>query len=169
MRDYQGYIESDEWARRRQQKISSTFCWHGRVLCDHCRCFVSSNAIDVHHLTYERLGAELPEDLLVLCFWCHKLAHGRSIPDDRDCTPATWTIDELKSAFSKELLKCGDFDDALDAAIMEVIPIVLALPERTYPRPMADVLRDWWQVRGRKVLGPESKESFLALVANVSQ
>lgn len=31
--------------------------------------------LDVHHLTYERIGAELPGDLLVLCRACHDRRH----------------------------------------------------------------------------------------------
>ncbi|MGH2369964.1 MAG: hypothetical protein ACRDI2_17430 [Chloroflexota bacterium] len=32
-------------------------------------------AAEVHHLTYERLGDELPEDLAALCAPCHRGAH----------------------------------------------------------------------------------------------
>jgi hypothetical protein len=31
---------------------------------------------DVHHLTYERLGEERDEDLLVVCCPCHASIHG---------------------------------------------------------------------------------------------
>lgn len=33
-------------------------------------------SLQVHHRTYERLGAELPGDLQVLCPECHRSVHG---------------------------------------------------------------------------------------------
>lgn len=33
--------------------------------------------LDVHHRTYRRLGAELLEDVMVLCRDCHDRIHGR--------------------------------------------------------------------------------------------
>ena len=30
---------------------------------------------EVHHLSYERVGRELPEDLVALCPGCHRRAH----------------------------------------------------------------------------------------------
>lgn len=40
--------------------------------CEECG---SGSDLEVHHLTYERLGCELPEDLRVLCRRCHETAH----------------------------------------------------------------------------------------------
>lgn len=158
MVDYQWYIESQAWASKRQEKIASVFCWNSRVLCDNCRCFVMWNCIDVHHMTYDRLGAELMEDLRVLCYWCHKHIHGRPVPNDRDCTPATWTEDELRAVFVREFLECRNFDDALDAAVYEVIPIIFGNPDRNEPREMSDILRDWWKIKGRRILGPDAEK-----------
>jgi hypothetical protein len=42
--------------------------------CQQCH---SSTRLQVHHRTYERLGRELPEDLLVLCEFCHKIEDRR--------------------------------------------------------------------------------------------
>jgi hypothetical protein len=39
--------------------------------------------LEVHHLTYERLGWEQPDDLLVLCERCHAVLHGRQPPKNR--------------------------------------------------------------------------------------
>jgi hypothetical protein len=33
------------------------------------------NSLDVHHLTYERMGDELDEDLAVMCRTCHEAEH----------------------------------------------------------------------------------------------
>lgn len=48
--------------------------------CEHVdffgyRCLEFIN-LDAHHLTYERLGKELPEDLIILCRKHHIEAHG---------------------------------------------------------------------------------------------
>ena len=29
----------------------------------------------LHHISYERLGRELPEDVITLCRWCHDRCH----------------------------------------------------------------------------------------------
>lgn len=51
--------------------------------CRKCKICEKAGRV-VHHLTYERLGAELPTDVVVLCEWCHDLLHGihtkRGIP-----------------------------------------------------------------------------------------
>ena len=39
--------------------------------CERCR---KRRPLEVHHLTYERLGCERDEDLLVLCPPCHRAA-----------------------------------------------------------------------------------------------
>jgi len=38
------------------------------------RCVKKSEALEVHHLTYERFGHELDSDLQALCHPCHKEA-----------------------------------------------------------------------------------------------
>jgi 5-methylcytosine-specific restriction endonuclease McrA len=45
-----------------------------RFRCTRCP---SEDNLAVHHLTYERLGSEHPDDLITLCRTCHKLDHGR--------------------------------------------------------------------------------------------
>ncbi len=63
---YREYLQSQHWrefVRHRRQKR----CWvcgksRGVVLC-------------LHHLTYDRLGSELPDDVVTLCKGCHEDAH----------------------------------------------------------------------------------------------
>lgn len=40
-------------------------------------CFQCGNThnLNIHHMTYERLGAEYPMDLVYLCESCHKALH----------------------------------------------------------------------------------------------
>ncbi len=54
--------------------------------------------LEVHHLTYERLGAEWDDDLIVLCPACHRGQHG--IPEPR----ATWSV-SMADAVAGALLR----------------------------------------------------------------
>ena len=65
---YQDYLASPEWQRCRVWKL----CEAG----NRCQvCNAGQADLDVHHRTYERRGCEHPEDLLVLCWTCHKIFH----------------------------------------------------------------------------------------------
>jgi 5-methylcytosine-specific restriction endonuclease McrA len=49
-----------------------------RRWCERCG---GQDALQVHHRTYERLGAELDEDFEVLCRRCHATEHGKPYDD----------------------------------------------------------------------------------------
>lgn len=66
---YQTYLESDEWKKRRELALEAA----GR----HCQVCNGSDRLEVHHRTYARVRAELPEDLIVLCRECHGTFHGQ--------------------------------------------------------------------------------------------
>jgi 5-methylcytosine-specific restriction endonuclease McrA len=66
-RDYRAYLRSPHWRRTRKEALIRA---EGR--CEECG--EAKRRLEVHHKTYERLGAELPEDLLVLCQDCHPAA-----------------------------------------------------------------------------------------------
>lgn len=68
-REYQQYLQSDHWIYFRN-KIKKD---RGNQ-CEKCR---SSLFLNVHHETYKRLGAEKPEDVLLLCRDCHVEQHKR--------------------------------------------------------------------------------------------
>lgn len=60
-------------------KHLSSFDWYLKARAakaragDACeRCGTKTQTLDVHHLTYERLGCERDEDLLVVCRPCHE-------------------------------------------------------------------------------------------------
>jgi len=63
---YMQYMHSAEWHALRAQMIQ-----HAVYRCQVCNDHHPH--LTVHHRTYERLGHEAPEDLLVLCPNCHKL------------------------------------------------------------------------------------------------
>jgi hypothetical protein len=64
---YQQYLLSAEWGIKRKLVMERD---HG--LCQKCK---AEHAVDVHHLTYERLFNELLEDLVSVCRPCHSQIH----------------------------------------------------------------------------------------------
>jgi len=68
---YDNYLLSPEWKERRKQALD----W-ARKACQFCNA--DNKPLHVHHRTYDRLGAELPADLVVLCADCHRRFHGKN-------------------------------------------------------------------------------------------
>jgi 5-methylcytosine-specific restriction endonuclease McrA len=78
--EYVAHLASPEWQLIRKDKLE-----RAGYRCE--RCGVSMNAgytLDIHHLTYERLGDELPEDLLVVCRPCHKIEDAKRAERTQD-------------------------------------------------------------------------------------
>lgn len=65
--EYADYLQSPEWRRRRNARILGA---HRR--CERCR---ARRELQVHHVSYARLGEELDTDLEVLCRACHEGHH----------------------------------------------------------------------------------------------
>ena len=65
---YLNYLNSKEWAEIRVEVLTKA-----NFKCQRCG---SKNYLQVHHLTYERIFKEEPEDLEVLCAGCHQSEHG---------------------------------------------------------------------------------------------
>lgn len=68
MLSYDEYIKSPEW-RVRANEAKQRAEWQC-ALCD------EKKALEVHHRTYARLGRERQNDLVVLCWRCHRRHHG---------------------------------------------------------------------------------------------
>jgi 5-methylcytosine-specific restriction endonuclease McrA len=66
---YREYLRSTAWSDTREVMLleAENRC----QLCD------SDRRLQVHHRTYERRGAELLSDLIVLCRECHARHHGK--------------------------------------------------------------------------------------------
>ena len=62
-REYTDYIKSDKWRARCNELRAK----RGSI-CERCG---SDVWIEVHHLTYDRLGDELDDDLQIVCHACH--------------------------------------------------------------------------------------------------
>ena len=79
---HQAYLKSDVWAEKRKQVLIRA---NGKCEGDKCGVMVVSNTLlDVHHLTYDRVGGnEKMSDLKALCSSCHKKAD-RQRDDETD-------------------------------------------------------------------------------------
>lgn len=66
---YASYLKSSAWKRVRKAAIARV---HG--ICERCGRTEYSRRLEVHHKTYERLGCERSDDLVVLCTECHQRA-----------------------------------------------------------------------------------------------
>jgi phage terminase large subunit GpA-like protein len=64
---YAEYISSDAWRIRRGQRLKKD-----RQRCQGCG---SGDSLHVHHRCYDRLGNELPEDIITVCEICHGFIH----------------------------------------------------------------------------------------------
>lgn len=60
---YQDYMSSPQWKAKRLPIVLAA---GGK--CQRCGC---KARLEVHHITYERLGCELPTDLTAVCPACH--------------------------------------------------------------------------------------------------
>lgn len=65
--NYSAYIQSDFWKAKRAEAIQ----FYGR----HCARCGDNRRLEVHHISYERLGREEMVDLEVLCNSCHHNVH----------------------------------------------------------------------------------------------
>ncbi len=64
------YLCSPDWAAKRTAVLARK---HG--LCEY-EGGCGNRATQVHHRTYDRIGAEKLEDLLAVCSTCHRTIHG---------------------------------------------------------------------------------------------
>lgn len=66
---YKEYLASDAWKIKRDEALERAN--HRCQLCS------ETKRLNVHHNTYDRLGDELPGDLITLCRRCHLVFHVR--------------------------------------------------------------------------------------------
>ncbi len=72
---YEAYLKTQVWAGKRMRAL--TLAGYKCELCglEAPEFSYTPIILDVHHLTYDRLGYEAPEDLQVLCRPCHSSVH----------------------------------------------------------------------------------------------
>lgn len=68
--NYRKYLKSEHWKQFRLHEIELA---HHK--CQ--KCGIHSKHLDVHHLTYKRLGHERDSDVIVVCHNCHQKIHHR--------------------------------------------------------------------------------------------
>ena len=68
--NYSDYLKSDHWQKMRKLALS-----RAKYKCQ--LCSTKNVKLNVHHNTYENLGNEKNEDLIVLCENCHKKFHNK--------------------------------------------------------------------------------------------
>ena len=66
---YDSYLHSAEWRALRAKILKRS-----GGMCEGCG---ERRAVQVHHLTYERLGREMLFDLVAVCLRCHESIHSR--------------------------------------------------------------------------------------------
>ena len=66
-KDKKAYMRSSAWKLRKLATLM--------VQNDQCKLCSSTHDLQLHHLTYERLGNEYQSDLVVLCGQCHQNQH----------------------------------------------------------------------------------------------
>lgn len=69
---YVNYLKSKHWQMLRSRLVGvNRRC---------AKCSKQTSNIQLHHLTYERLGHELDSDLIPLCNSCHNAEHAKNNP-----------------------------------------------------------------------------------------
>ena len=64
---YIDYLQSETWKEKRNERLKKdNYC---------CQLCGKKEKLEVHHLTYARLGNEEMEDLVTLCHACHEKQH----------------------------------------------------------------------------------------------
>jgi len=66
---YRKYLKTEAWQIIRNKALVRDLC-----LCQECG---SKKRLEVHHLTYKRVGKELLSDLKTLCRKCHLKQHNK--------------------------------------------------------------------------------------------
>lgn len=84
---YREYLRSPQWRRRREQRLKLD-----GYACQQCGTTSKQYRLEVHHLTYKRLGHERMEDLQTLCVLCHPIA----------------TSEQRRKRYAKRVLKVPD-------------------------------------------------------------
>ena len=69
--EYRRYLRSPSWTVRRQSALARA--------AGHCRDCGRALPLEVHHLTYARVGREHKKDLRAICANCHAKRHSRRL------------------------------------------------------------------------------------------
>lgn len=110
---YRAYLLSPEWRVFRL----TTLAERGGA-CEVCKAFTKHPQI--HHLTYARLGKELPTDVVVTCDDCHRKYHG--IPTAAEHVAAVKRAKQARLLRKKQERSQGRTSDPMPALAGRVGP-----------------------------------------------
>jgi len=71
-KSYNKYLKSKQWRDFRNKIINDR-----GFRCQRCKNEFETKLLQIHHITYDRIFNEKPEDVLLLCKGCHKNQHSR--------------------------------------------------------------------------------------------
>lgn len=74
--EYAKYLMSSKWKRKRYRAMKLAGWW--------CQVCNNAKAVDVHHLTYERIFNELASDLRAVCRDCHGKLHSLPLEESTE-------------------------------------------------------------------------------------
>ena len=63
---YAAYLKTPHWRELRQRKVAAE---------KECYICGATSGLEVHHMSYKRVGAERLSDLCLLCGACHEAVH----------------------------------------------------------------------------------------------
>ncbi len=69
---YFDYLQSDHWRAFKASWVPRR-TRNKRPVCEFC--LAGHRRLDFHHITYKRLGCELPKDVVLICSRCHSRVH----------------------------------------------------------------------------------------------
>jgi hypothetical protein len=98
MRNYNAYLNSESWKRRRNKFLRK------RNRANRCKLCFGHGPVDVHHVTYARVGRELASDLKALCRDCHQFVHD-CIRVGNESNPSRYFYNRLARAWNREASK----------------------------------------------------------------
>jgi len=77
---YDHWLRTDCWMKQLRQAClqrANYICQAQVIGATGARTRCPRTATEVHHLTYDRVGRERPEDLMAVCADCHRALHNR--------------------------------------------------------------------------------------------
>jgi len=83
--------------------------WHAyRIKQIRNKCFACPNSnkpelMHLHHVTYDRLGEELPKDTVTLCDFCHRRLHKLIADDKATLEEAHWMMREEQQGYRAQM------------------------------------------------------------------
>ncbi len=85
---YKDILNSPKWKETARK---------AKECCPRCWVCADSQALEVHHLTYERLEEENANDLVVLCRRHHRQVHERAEEDKDAARSFAWILADMKA------------------------------------------------------------------------